>query len=320
MSDWIAQAAAQAANDLPQEAPPLPEVVPGRVLHIDGDLLAYWAGGSEDTTVAESRGRAISKINALRDQAGAETVVLHLTAPHSSKGDRFIIATLKPYQGHRKSGRRPKNWEYLRNWLSGYEGGLFRPKMWSSREADDGVALCAYDSIKKGKGLVAIASGDKDFRMIPGIHVNWNTYEVTTVPHGAYDIVGTDGKQYGLRWFFQQLLQGDPADNIPGLPRYNGKPVGEVTADKLLAGTTCADSAYRTVLSCYSEHYGDEARTRLTEQAMLLWLRTDAAADPGDFTTLLSDPGLRPCVEAVKQRIAEAYAEAQKYTGQATTH
>ena len=316
MSDWIQAAAQQAAADLPQEAPPLPEVVPGRVLHVDGDLLAYWAGGNEDTTVAESRGRAMSKINALRDQAGAESVVLHLTASHSTKGERFIIATVKPYQGQRKSGRRPHNWAYLREWLEGYEGTAFRSKLWSSREADDGVALCAYDSIAKGKGLIAIASGDKDFRMLPGIHVNWNTYEVTNVPHGSYDIVGTDGKQYGFRWFFQQLLQGDTADNIPGLPKFQGKPVGEVTADKLLAGTACAESAYQVVLGCYREHYGDDARMRLTEQAMLLWLRTDAAADIGDFTYLCPDPGLQPCVAAIRQRIKEAYAQAQEYASQ----
>lgn len=318
MSDWMKAAAQEAAVLGPQEAAPLPPVVPGRVLHIDGDLLAYWAGGSEDTTVAESRGRAISKINALRDQAGAESVVLHLTASSSTKGDRFIIATLKPYQGQRKSGRKPKNWGYLREWLEGYGGDLFRPKLWSSREADDGVALCAYDSIAKGKGLIAMSSGDKDFRMLPGIHVNWNTYEVTTVPHGAYDVIGTDGKQYGFKWFFQQLLQGDTADNIPGLPKFQGKTVGEKTAEKLLAGTTCAEAAYQVVLGCYRENYGDDARMRLTEQAMLLWLRTDAAADIGDFTTLCQDPGLQPCVALARQRIKEAYAQAQEYASQST--
>ena len=30
----------------------VPPVVPGRVLHIDADMLAYWSGGSEDTSIA----------------------------------------------------------------------------------------------------------------------------------------------------------------------------------------------------------------------------------------------------------------------------
>lgn len=314
--DWMQQAAAAATPQLVR--PPQP-VVPGRVLHMDGDLLAYWAGGNEDTTVAESRERASHKINTLRDQAGAESVVLHLTTSTSTKGDRFIIATVKAYQGQRKSGRKPKNWGYLRDWLEGYEGNLFRPKAWSSREADDGVALCAHDSIRKGQGLVAIASADKDFRMIPGIHVNWNTYDVTEVPLGTYDLIGADGLQYGYKWFFLQLLQGDTADNIPGLPKFQGKPVGEKTAQSILKGIDNAAEAWQVVAGCYDEHYGADASDRLAEQAMLLWLRTDMAADIGDFANELGLRHQADAIERVRQRIKEAYAQAQEYASQAAS-
>lgn len=312
--EWLQAAAAAAAEQAPTQSRPIPPVVPGRVLHFDGDLLCYWAGGSEDTTVEQSRTRAAGRVEAMRELAGAESVVMHMTADASTKGDRRIIATVKGYQVQRKSSRKPKNWAYLREWLAGQS--RWRVKMWATREADDGIALCAHDAYRKGQQPIAIGSGDKDMRMLPGIHVNWQTFEVTEVPYHAYDVVGADGKQYGYKWFFQQMLQGDTADNIPGLPEFNGKKVGEVTAASLLKDCTSVGEAWGRVQECYEDCYGDGAKAAFTEQAMLLWLRTDHAAWCGDFWTVLNDFGGAPggylkTINAVQARIQEAYAEAQ---------
>ena len=118
MQDWMQQAAADAAATAPTEAPPPPPAVPGLELHVDGDLLCYWAGGSEDTSVAESRQRAVGRVNTMAELIGAERVIIHLTEDGSTKGDRRIIATVKPYQAQRKASRKPKNWQYLRDWLA----------------------------------------------------------------------------------------------------------------------------------------------------------------------------------------------------------
>lgn len=317
--DWLQDAAAAAAEQSPTNARPVPAVVPGRVLHFDGDLLCYWAGGNEDTTVSESRNRAAGRILAMQELTGSESTIIHMTADSSTKGDRRIIATVKPYQAQRKSSRKPQNWGYLREWLQ--DQSRWRSKVWATREADDGMALCAHDACRKGQPLIAVGSGDKDMRMFPGVHIDWQTFDVTEVPYGTFELIGTNGKLYGYKWFFQQMLQGDTADNIPGLPEYNGKKVGEVTAEKLLADCRHVEAAWLRVSECYEDCYGSDWRAMFIEQAMLLWLRTDNAGSIHDFWSVLPDdcnigsswPLWLAEINKVQDRIKEAYAEAQGY-------
>lgn len=288
----------------------VPDVVPGRVLHLDGDMLCYWAGGGDDTAVGIARTVALQKIKKLQELSASESTVVHLTADGSSKGDRRIISTTKPYQGQRK-GARPVNWQYLRDFFSGYEGEAFRVKVWSTREADDGVALCAATSTSP----IAIATRDKDFRMIPGIHIDWIDHGLTELRPGEWCVISND-VVFGLKWFWLQMLQGDTADNIPGVGRVAGKPVGPKTAEKFLLGAD-RTQAEAIVTKLYQQEHGDKWVCRFTEQAMLLWMRTDMAGSPGDFMSTITDPAtikaVRPEVAAVNQRIKDAYAEAEGF-------
>ena len=313
--------AAAAASPVETVAPP---TVPGRVLDVDADMICYWAGGNEDTTVQVSRMTALNKIEFMRSMSGAESVVCHLTADSSTKADRRIIATTKVYQGQRKSGRKPKNWGYLRDFFTNYRGHLFTTKVWATREADDGICYAMHS---KGIPLGntpnrVVASADKDMRMFPGWHIDWNTGELIEVPLGTYAVRNRSGeKLYGHKWFWMQMLQGDTADNIPGLPRLEGKEVGPKRAEKLLVGTHCNEEAAEVVTTCYQLHYGavEDWLPRFVEQGLLLWMRRDAAAGIWDFRDFLLD-----CIDAdsctgaidevflaVEQRIKEAYAAAQ---------
>jgi len=316
MNIWIQQAADAAAAASPSiEDRPVPDVVPGRVVHVDGDMLAYWAGGSEDISTA--RRVALQKLEFFKTYSGAESVVVHLTHEASTKGDRRIVATVKPYQGQR-SGTKPKAWGYLREFLT-TGTHAFRPKTWSTREADDGFGLVTTHNITKGLPMAVTATKDKDMRMLPGIHMDWDTGHLVTIEPGCYEYVDDrTGLLYGHKWFWQQMLQGDTADNIPGLPRLDGKPVGPKRAEKLLAPCLGNDSAYIYVSTSYQLEYADEWADRFVEQAVLLWMRTDAPASVGDFMQVVPDiyhPELRPAVHRVTERIKEAYAEAQKLGG-----
>ena len=153
--------------------------------------------------------------------------------------------------------------------------------------------------------------------MLPGIHVDWQDFSVVTIPHGTYELVAENGKVYGTKWFLLQMLQGDTADNIPGLPRYEGKPVGPATAEKLLKDTCSFGDGWSIVVGCYAVEYGEEYRDRVVEQAMLLWLRTDAAAWCGDFWRHTEQQGQAwlAHINKVQDRIKEAYAEAYRITG-----
>ena len=246
---------------------------------MDADYLAYYAAGNDQTSPGRARLNALGKIEAMQAMTGSERTVLHLTAQESNKGWRGLLATTRPYQGQRLP-RKPNNWRSLRDWMETYQGPAFKSKIWTDREADDGIA---YHSTVLGSDLAAIATADKDMRMFGGVHIDWTTYDIVQVPHGAYKIMGSNGKLYGTKWFWQQMLQGDTADNIPGLERYtkpNGTPgrVGEKTAVKLLASVETHSEAAATVIQLYQDTYQDDWPERVAEQATLLWMRLDKQA------------------------------------------
>ena len=307
MNEALRAKIARAAAECPQAgAGMFPPVEPGRVLHLDGDYLAYFAAGGDDTQPGMARRNAFDRIETTRLRMGSESVVVHLSASGCTKAYRFNIATVKPYQGQRHK-RKPRNWQFLREVLEHYEGPSFRPKVWVTREADDGMAHCSRLSD------IAISTRDKDMRMLPGLHINWMTWELTTVPRGAFDVIGTDGLQYGLKWFYLQMLQGDTADNIPGLPLLFGQQCGDARALKYLAGVTNKEDAYDRVQTAYADHYGATWADALVEQAGLLWLRTDAQASIANVAEAFPDcPHIERALERLEARVTQELNDLQK--------
>src|SRR5690606_21141483 len=129
---------------------------------------------------------AMSLVEKFMDITGAEKAVVHNTANGCHKGERYLAATVKPYQGQRSSDRKPKNWAYLQQYLMTYEGQLFRSKTWATREADDGIGACSHFALKSAPGYAAIGTADKDMRMLPGLHIDWTKYTLTKVEPGDY--------------------------------------------------------------------------------------------------------------------------------------
>lgn len=284
---------AAAAEATPVVIAPAPRV-PGLVLHVDGDYLAYFAAGNDDTDAGWARTNALSMIEAFRAVSGADKVVVHTTAKGCHKGERYLAASVKPYQGQRDSGRKPKNHGYLQDFLMDYSGDVFTAKTWATREADDGIGACALYAVGRKPDYIAIATADKDLRMLPGLHIDWRSRSVTRVLPGCYVTIGKNEKLYGLKWFWQQMLEGDTADHIPGLEYTwvegkSGKKLarcGPKTAEQMLAGTTTSEEAGRIVLDAYLAGYNSTrefALDRFVEQAALLWMRTDANATLTDF-------------------------------------
>ena len=309
-------AADQAGAQAPVPGSVAPPMNPKLGLHVDGDYLAYYCSGNDDTDPARARQNVLDKLYTSRLMSGAGHVVMHLTMGGSHKGHRYQAATVKPYQGQRSSGRHPKNWEFLREYLETYDGPDFKVKLWRDREADDGIAFAAENAARLyGTPYIVICTRDKDMRMLPGLHLDWMTYQLTEVPPGAYSITRSpDGLQYGLKWFWLQMLQGDTADNIPGLPKLDGKQCGEARAKSALAGTSSVIEAFDIVAAGYHDHYGSEWADRFVEQASLLWLRRDRQADITNFLGWLpglGHPRISTVVEAsirLQERIKESNA------------
>jgi len=307
--DWLAAAAAKAAAAAPMACQIVPERVPGRTVHIDGDYLAYRCAGGKECPPNIARQNVRDKVAALKDMSGASSAVVHLTQPASTKGERYLIATAKPYQAQRTHSGKPANWEMLRGYLESFEGAGFTVQQWHDREADDGMALASWQAADPAHTVV-IASPDKDMRMLAGLHIDFHDYTLTEVPKGAFEVIGEDGKVYGHKWFWLQLLQGDVADNIPGLPRAEGKLCGEKTAARYLADIPDNAAAFAVVAALYQSHYGSHWPDALVEQAALLWLRGGKPAHLHDFLRVVPrTPDIEAAARRLIARVKESRAE-----------
>lgn len=280
--DQLARVAGHAKN-APMPGTTARPLVEDQPLHVDGDYMAYYCAGNDDTSAGEARTNALNKMLRAAEASGSGRIIVHLSDRNCDKGLRFFIAEARPYQGQRNTGRKPKNWEILREWLEGYDGNRFTVKNWRDREADDGMAYCAEQSYLIDRPG-AVLTADKDMRMFAGLHMDWKTHQMVEIPPGTYDRVAFD-KQFGHKWFWMQMIQGDTADNIPGVPRS-----GEKAAQDLLRGTASNAEAFERVLQLYKDKLGDHYPHYFVEQAGLLWMRTDIRADVLDFLRMHNAP------------------------------
>lgn len=280
------------------------------VLHIDGDILCYEYGCIEDPVIA--RRRLCMSIKSRQDAARAGSIMLHLTADDSDKGLRSLIAVTQPYQGQRKKSgaRKPVGLAALRDYLmAGFAGPV---TVHRDREGDDGLG---YASENSGHMTPIINSMDKDMQMLPGWHMTW-AYPYSFVFVGPEDFrVEHEGKDYGHYFFWYQMLAGDSADHIPGLPRHpaHTRGVGPVAAHKLLAGVQNDEQAFQAVRAAYQAHYGEGWAAPFAEQASLLWIRRSAQAPINEWAAFLPlDDELAVACGNQFARVKELQEEAQR--------
>lgn len=162
----------------------------------------------------------------------------------TGKGN-FRYAVYPEYKGNRRGAIRPK-WElevkdYLvSTWSANYSDGC---------EADDmlGVRQCELSVDDDNSVIVTI---DKDLNMIPGGHYNFVKKEKFYVT-----------PEEGIRFFYYQLLVGDPTDNLKGC-----KGIGKVKAERLLSDGASEEEWFDIVRDAYSN---DE---EMTMNAQCLWI------------------------------------------------
>ena len=230
-----------------------PEIVLGRVAHIDADFMCY-----ETTALTARESRYAERLNSdpladtrplgdesvprsfqdmkhnadlaiekLRKLAGAEFYQCHLTPAGSSKGGRGRTAVIKEYQAQR-AGEKPAHLHDMRAYIAKAHNGVEH----MSQEADDGLAQANY-AFRDQPEISVIVSQDKDLNMVPGYYLNYTTMAVDYLPwdnsYGSIWIEQTvnpdTGKKRpkklkgrGTAYFWAQCLMGDAVDNISGLP------------------------------------------------------------------------------------------------------
>jgi len=213
-----------------------PKPTTGRVAHIDADFIAYQVSAE---TVDEMQGvkprksfedmqsNAAAALEHLMRSAGATEYRAHITPSGSNKGGRNEQAIQQEYQGNRHGTDKARP-EFL-DAIRGYIGQELNGVIHLDQEADDGMAQANYNAMGPNgawgsSNLSVIVSKDKDLRMVPGLHYDFDTETIITVgdPFGSIYIDDTKStktlKGWGTKFFWAQCLMGDTADHILGLP------------------------------------------------------------------------------------------------------
>lgn len=281
-----------------------PDTVPGRTVHIDADFLAYMVSYEKVGTMIkleEMQHNCEVAVEKIRRMAGAQFAHLHLTPGTSTKGDRPALAIQKEYQANRKDKPKPDKLHIMRDWMARH----FPSTMNQFAEADDSMSAAQWASVKAGTGnLSVICSKDKDLNMVPGLHLDWDTGRISR-PENELGHENTYGSIWlveksstklvgmGTKFLWAQMLMGDTADNIQGLPLIHHKElskpkkVGPVMAEYLLINVNNDKDAFERVKSFYEAHghavgfkhwkTGESVPWQrvFVSELQLLWMRRD---------------------------------------------
>lgn len=244
---------------------------------VDGDILRYEIGFAAETgwkaTVGDPdaippfeyvRELLLSRLETIKDQCRTHLdPKIFLTQGHTF---RYDLAKRRPYKGQRVEN---KPWHFAN--LTVYLTDVLDAQVVTEIEADDALTLAHLAS----DGTTILCSRDKDLKQVPGWFYSWElggqpSFGPNQISHeGSISLSPTTRKLTGtgLAFFYAQVLMGDPADNIPGLPN-----CGPVRAYSLLAEKT-PDEMLEAVKDAYIEEYGiDEYEKELLEQGRLLWM------------------------------------------------
>jgi hypothetical protein len=210
---------------------------------IDGDILIYRIGyTTQDVELPIAQWRMDDTIRTILRDLDTEDYHIYLT---SSDRSNYRYKLYDKYKANRKA-EKPLWYNELRAHLL----AAHPTTMVFDQEADDAIGIAANrDSV--------VVSIDKDLDQIAGKHYNF-------VKQEHYGITEAEG----LRFFYFQLLRGDPADNIPGC-----QGIGPKKADRALHGAVSEDQMYDAALRLYTSVYGDKGPEYLVTFARLLKIR-----------------------------------------------
>lgn len=234
MTDALAQFGVEAGSLASHHTESYPKPVQGRVVHIDADFLAYQVSAESKDELDPLRPdvprksfedmchNAMAAAEHTMRLAGGTSYVCHVTPSGSTKGGRPDQAIQQEYQANRKD--RENKPEFL-DQVRAYIGRELNGAVHMHQEADDGMAQALYEA--DDPHLCVVASKDKDLRMVPGLHLDFDSGRVVNADKFGYIEVDSSKSSkkvvgWGSKFFWAQMLMGDTADNIKGLPVVDG--------------------------------------------------------------------------------------------------
>jgi DNA polymerase-1 len=219
---------------------------------IDADNLAFaCAASAEEDPEHIAIARARDMVERILHETSATEYELWLSGPHN-----FRLDVYPEYKAGRIDKYRPR-WEkevkeYLTTrWDANWSDGC---------EADDmlGVRLTELGDF----GIMCHL--DKDMNMIAGRHYNWELTRLGKVIREAKIYYVTPNE--GDRFFYYQMLTGDPTDNIKGVVG-----IGPKKAEGLLIQGTNYNEWYDIV----KDAYGIEEEFLMNGQCLWIWRKAN---------------------------------------------
>jgi len=134
------------------------------------------------------------------------------------------------------------------------EEGMSEPA--HGREADDLVRIWAENAIREKRDFI-VCTIDKDLKCIPGRFYDPKKKEM-------FDISEEEAKRH----YYEQILQGDQSDGIPGVPG-----MGPITAQKSLEGCVTDEDYQETIAGHYIAAYDKEWVEMLTLNGRLIHIQ-----------------------------------------------
>jgi DNA polymerase-1 len=180
-------------------------------------------------------------INAALEDVGATSLRIYLS---DSLDNNYRYHIDNSYKAHRIDQPKPVHYDLLKEHLILKWGA----KIAHNQEADDALGI---DQTNEGDDSI-ICSIDKDLLQIPGNHYHLVKKERLFIE----PIQGT-------RWFYQQLLIGDPVENVKGVFG-----VGPIKAAKLLGEVDNEEEMFTLTRKLYDDD------DRLLINGRLLKIRT----------------------------------------------
>lgn len=221
-------------------------------------------------------------IESIREAVDAEEVHIFLSPKghtNTFRGKRF-----PEYKANRKSSHKPTHYQEIRDYLIVHKDASVAVGI----EADDAMAITYNLLHNPPETNCFMCSIDKDFMTIPGNHYNWKR-DLTTV----------QDEDSAQRFFWTQMLMGDSADNIKGVPK-----IGEKRAAKILDGLPI-DLLPDAVMKEYQSFYGNTWEEEFAKSYEMLYILRDTVevdSVPNDLVDMVRDANNAEVANAVKKR------------------
>ena len=220
---------------------------------IDGDPVVYGAGfaAGKGNPVEHSLGNVKKYLDSVLDIFHSHTYYkLYLNGVGNY---RDTTATIQKYKGNRDSSHKPEFYHEIREYMVDTWGA----ELVDGRESDDALGCWQWSCKDKSTVIVSI---DKDLNQIPGYHYNPRKRQFYYVTKHAADT-----------FFWEQMLQGDATDNIPGI-----KGVGPKTIERMVE--RCGGDLVKLraeVERLYQQQYKDQWQVAMKEVGDLLWMQRE---------------------------------------------